>query len=276
MSDKDYDLEGKTEQRIEPATRARNRTVMLTPEITGQVRAKLNQSSGTQTATPYRETDVAATISPQSVAPGQGFYSQVVQPTLIEQEHSATVVPTAPAPRPTPIAPVNLVPPTPAPAAPQPQVIIPPDPRAAAPHPVAPAVPAPAPAGQYLTDNALWVNEAPLLGFLVTYDRNRLGDVSTLRSGRMIITSTPQTTGNYLLIDDTSVSPLHAIMRITASGEIQVLDQLSESGTFIRRFGGDEEIELSGDKSFLEHGDVIRFGERSFHVVMIVRSEQEG
>lgn len=272
MNDKDYDLDEKVEQKIEPATRARNRTVMLTPEITGQVRAKLNQG-GTQTATPYRETDVAATISPQSVAPGQGFYSQVVQPTLVEQERPSTV---APAARP---APVIVAPPQ----APQSQAVTqsqsdfrPPPPRAVPPVAPAPAAPAQAPAGQYITDLGTWVNEAPLLGFMVTYDRNRLGDVCTLRSGRMIVTSTAQPTGNYLLIDDTSVSPLHAIMRITASGEIQVLDQLSESGTFIRRFGAEEEIELSGEKSFLEHGDVIRFGERAFHVLMVVRNEHEG
>lgn len=268
MNDKDYDLDEKQEQKVEPATRARNRTVMLTPEITGQVRAKLSQG-GTQTATPYRETDVAATISPQSVAPGQGFYSQVVQPTLVEQERPSTVTPAA---RPAPVIVASLPPQQP--AVQEQSDFRPPPPRAVPAATPAPAAPAPTAAG-YISDLGTWVNEAPLLGFMVTYDRNRLGEVCTLRSGRMMVTSTAQPTGNYLMIDDTSVSPLHAIMRITASGEIQVLDQLSESGTFIRRFGADEEIELSGEKSFLEHGDVIRFGERSFHVVMVVRSEQE-
>lgn len=267
MSDKDnYDMEDKVDQKIEPATRARNRTVMLTPEITGQVRAKLSQG-GSQIETPFRETDVAATISPQSVAPGQGFYSQVVKPTLVEQERPAPIAP----PRP---APINLAAPI-APAAPN---VIPPqqESRQAEPRAVATVASVATGPGQHLADLAVWLNDAPLLGFLVTYDKNRLGEVCSLRSGRMIVTSAPQSTGNYLLIDDSSVSPLHAIMRITASGEIQILDQLSESGTFIRRFGTEEEIELSGEKSFLEHGDVVRFGERTFHILMVVRNEHEG
>jgi hypothetical protein len=68
---------------------------------------------------------------------------------------------------------------------------------------------------------------------------------------------------------------MHAILRITAAGEIQILDQLSEFGTRIRRFGSNEEEQLSGDKSSLEHGDVVKFGDRSFHlcVVAVDRSE---
>ncbi len=254
MSDKDYDMDEKFDQKQDQSTRARNRTVMLTPEITGQVRAKLGQNVA-QTITPYTQSDVAATISPHAAAPSQGFYSQVVQPAAAEAEKT-------PPPRPTVVETPRRETPTETPRAVQPP----------------PAAPVAAPAARStaagnVSDLAVWVNEGPLTGFLVSFDKNPLGEVCTLRNGRMIVTSAPQSSGNYLLLDDATVSPLHAIMRVTPSGEIQILDQLSETGTFIRRFGAETEIELSGEKSFLEHGDIVRFGERTFHVTVIVRSE---
>lgn len=249
MSDKDnYDVEEKDLPKSEPATRARNRTVMLTPDITGQVRAKLSQT-GTQVAQPFanRDGDVAATISPHNVAPGRGFYSQNVQQHV--EEDRRVVAPPAPPEVVSPAPSIKSIP-----------THVPPAPQHHA---------------NDLSDLGVWVNRGPLIGFLVSYSRNSLGEICSLRSGRMIITSTQQAGGNYLLIDHESVSSLHAIIRITPSGEIQVLDQLSESGTFIRRFGAEDEIELSGEKSFLEHGDVIRFGDIAFHVSMIMRSEGE-
>ena len=258
MSDKDnFDVDEKELAKPEPATRARNRTVMLTPDITGQVRAKLSQG-GTQVATPYsnRDGDVAATISPHQVAPGRGFYSQMVQQP-VEEERKVIIPPAAP----------QLMQTSPVVTEEQRPGII----KAPAIHPRTTTQRD----ESDLRDLGIWVNRGPLIGFLVSYSRIKEGEVCSLRSGRMIVTSTPQTSGNYLLIDDESVSSLHAIIRITPSGEIQVLDQLSESGTFIRRFATEEEIELSGEKSFLEHGDLIRFGEIVFHVSMIMRSDSE-
>lgn len=252
MDEKDnYQFDDK-DQKPDQSTRARNRTVMLTPDITGQVRAKLNQSA-VQTVSPYstRENDVAATIAPQGVAPVQGFYSQAVHPAA--ETHAPSAQPARPAPeapRHQPVAePVRV-------AAPQAPVSA----------PVVPSV-------RSFPDLAVWANDATLAGFLVSYDRNSLGEVCSLRTGRMIVTSVAQANGNFLLIEESTVSPLHAIMRITATGEIQILDQLSESGTFIKRFGSEDEIELSGEKSFLEHGDTVRFGERTFHVTVILRGE---
>jgi hypothetical protein len=74
------------------------------------------------------------------------------------------------------------------------------------------------------------------------------------------------------MLKDESVSMNHAILRISAHGEVQVLDQLSEFGTKIKRYGTDEEIELSGDKGNVEHGDVLSFGNRKFHVCIIAQS----
>ena len=62
---------------------------------------------------------------------------------------------------------------------------------------------------------------------------------------------------------------MHAILRIDASGVVQVLDQLSEYGTKIKRFGSQEEEQISGEKSTIEHGDIIKFGDRTFHVCIL-------
>jgi hypothetical protein len=115
---------------------------------------------------------------------------------------------------------------------------------------------------------------SPIVGFLVSYDNDKFGEVFYLRSGRLVITSDLKAGGgSYMFVDDPSVSQGHAILRITAQGEIQVLDQLSEFGTKIRRCGSDEVVELAGDKGQLEHGDVLIVGERTFSVAIMIRDQ---
>jgi hypothetical protein len=213
------------------APRARNRTVMLTPEITGQVRARLAQDFGHgQNQPPVRgaETTQPTPDYGNVSASGGSFYSA--------QGRGRPVV--------------------------QPEAQSAPEPRGGRPIPQQPQ----------RTDSReglVWQKKTPVVGFLVSYDVNPAGDVYDLRSGRLIVTSESAGQGNYLLIKDESVSPMHAILRISASGEVQVLDQLSEFGTRIKRFGSDDEKELSGDKGTVEHGDIVSFGNRKFHVCMI-------
>ena len=204
----------------EAAPRARNRTVMLTPDVTGEVRARLAQEMGATAGRP-------AAHENQPVRSG-GFMSVN---ELRGGRHEA-------------------------PAAPH--------------HAVAPAAPAPAPS----REGVVWAQESPIIGFLVSFDENPNGLVYELRVGRLIVTSEHVGGGNYLLIKDSSVSPMHAIVRITPNGEIQVLDQLSEFGTRIQRFGAEAEEELSGDKASLEHGDVVKFGQRQFIVCVIARGDR--
>ena len=123
-------------------------------------------------------------------------------------------------------------------------------------------------------DRVIWMKEAPVIGFLVSFDHNPNGDVFELRTGRLIVTSEGASGGNYLILKDTTVSPMHAILRVNGPRDIQVLDQLSEHGTLIRRFGDAVEEELSGDKSTIAHGDIIKFGQRKF-VVCVIPTEPE-
>ena len=115
-----------------------------------------------------------------------------------------------------------------------------------------------------------WKNNTQLVGFLVSFDYEPNGSYLELRVGRLIVSSKFEGSGNCLVLQDESVSPMHAIMRITLGNSVQVLDQLSESGTRIQRAGSGEEQFLSGEKSTLSHGDVIVFGDRSFYVCLIM------
>lgn len=210
----------------ESSSRARNRTVMLTPEITGQVRARLAQEIDPATPSPMpppRDGGFESVI-------GRGGFSPPVEsrPKSETRPESGYAQATS--------------------------VVRP---------PVTASSPTPRERG------IVWTKETPVVGFMVSFDSNPNGDIFVLRSGRLMVTSDTNQMENCLIVDDPSVSPMHAILRITSAGEIQILDQLSEFGTHIRRFGSSVEEQLSGDKSSLEHGDVVKFGNRSFHLCVV-------
>lgn len=218
----------------ESSSRARNRTVMLTPEITGQVRARLAQEA---------EGFSSPSVDPLDI--GGGFES----PRAGFSQHEPDADPAG---------------------APQTVALGGPSRGAGAPAEYG----APTARGGSRESGIVWTKETPVVGFLVSYDRDENGEVFVLRSGRIMISS-QSGEANTLVVHDDSVSPMHAIMRITTEGEIQVLDQLSEFGTRILRKGGGEEEQLSGEKTSVGHGDVIRFGNRSFHVCTVARNEGE-
>lgn len=120
-----------------------------------------------------------------------------------------------------------------------------------------------------LPERVTWKQETQIVGFLVTFDHNKNGSYIPLRTGRLIVTSESEGNGSVLLINDSSVSPMHAIMRVASGPSVQVLDQLSESGTRIIRFADGQEELLSGEKANLLHGDTVFFGDRKFHVCLI-------
>jgi hypothetical protein len=121
-------------------------------------------------------------------------------------------------------------------------------------------------------DEIVWVKETPVVGFLVSYDINKLGDWVELRTGRLSVSGKvssgeiiPQR-GNYFVIDHPSVSFNHAIMKIGTEGVIEVLDQLSDQGTRVYLVHENRVVDLSGEKCVLQHSDVIEFGERRFRI----------
>jgi hypothetical protein len=107
----------------------------------------------------------------------------------------------------------------------------------------------------------------------VSYDNDPLGSFVELRKGRLLITSEGDVSGNCLIVNHDTVSPMHAIMRIVDGSSVQILDQLSEHGTHIVRGGtgqdAGETVLLSGDKASLRNGDILSFGDRKFHVCLV-------
>lgn len=231
-----------------PAPRARNRTVMLTPEITGQVRARLAQDLGGPGGQRSAE-------GGQDEAPASGgFYTPTARGRvpIIGGGAGGSVSAGEPA---------GL------------SAVLegrPAQSLASQPHSVGAIV-----NNSKLDSGAIWQKKTPVIGFLVSYDINPAGDIVDLRSGRLIVTSEASGQGNFLLVKDESVSLMHAILRISAHGEVQVYDQLSEFGTRIKKSGTDDQLELSGDKGTIEHGDIVVFGKRNFHVCMVARPAVE-
>lgn len=243
-----FSEEGSGERSSSP--RARNRTVMLSPEMTGAVRARIAQGLG------------------------QAPQNQVVFGGADQLGPLVNRVPSAPSP-------LNQVPH-------QSQVIHPgyrPEGLETNPYQnvasVAPSVPgehSDVPQAQPQFNGrgfARYQRLTPVVGFLVSYDSNPDGEVFELRSGRLIITSDYSALGSIMYVSNPTISPSHAILRITGEGEIQVLDQLSEFGTRVELRSTGETVELSGDKSPVGHGDVLQFGERRFHVCLVVRGGSE-
>lgn len=116
--------------------------------------------------------------------------------------------------------------------------------------------------------------QSRVVGFLVSFDKDALGEVYDIRVGRKLITSRPTDHGEFILIDDKTVSPLHAIVRAAEDGKIQVLDQLSEFGTGVIKAGSTEEHDVTGAMVALQHGDTIRFGERKFIFASIPQAKK--
>jgi hypothetical protein len=125
-------------------------------------------------------------------------------------------------------------------------------------------------------EDIVWQKATPLVGFLISLNEENYGRYYELHAGRLVITSEPVAGGSYLLLKNETVSPMHAVLRIAMNGSLQILDQLSENGTKILRYDNGQELELSGDKAALNHGDVIQLGDCVFSVCLISLRDQEG
>jgi hypothetical protein len=233
--------EQEQETASDSAPRARNRTVLLTPEITGQVRARLAQ----QTEDDRRP---GAAFDQHNPAYGGGFVVPPRRPAAETGFGGAARGPVG--------APHGL-----------------PAPRG---HDASAGTSLPmGAAGSALDhDTVVWNRPSKVIGCLISFDSDSNGDLFVLRVGRLVVTSQQPPGGSFLFIKDESISMMHAVLRVGQDGVIQVLDQLSEHGTLVRRFGSGEEIQLSGDKCEIQHGDIVKFGGRSFHVCLLARQEE--
>lgn len=119
--------------------------------------------------------------------------------------------------------------------------------------------------------SVVYSNSSELIGFLVLVEKDleAYSKYVELKKGRLIVTSIAPKGGDFLLINDDTVSPMHAVLRIADKNSIQILDQLSEQGSKVVKAKNGEVLELLGDKSTLEHGDLVSFGEFTLKVCLI-------
>ncbi|MCC6931924.1 MAG: FHA domain-containing protein [Deltaproteobacteria bacterium] len=238
------------EDHVESGSRARNRTVMLTPEMTGQVRALVNTEKldgrkkervvnpMSQLLPPMGWSSPAAKEEPKpatSVTPEQedmGYEPVIKQEPQEEKQQTMEATEMS----------------TPAPESSK---------RTTATFNTVSAQP------------IVHKRKGKVAAFLISFDNDATGEVYEISTGRWLITSRPTDQGDYILLDDESISPLHAIIRALDNGKIQVLDQLSEFGTFVTKPNTDSEEEISGSTVLLEHGTGLRFGNRRFVVCLV-------
>ncbi len=251
MDSKDKKILGKKpfeakEEGGDSASRARNRTVMLTPEVTGQVRALLNQEdlsdnqadgfAPINSANPVNSLITRDTVRESTRATGTFNAPYAERRELpITPEKREVIQPVATRDNTPTNAPIDST-----------------------------LVQTVRQQGQGITTEKM----TKLIGFLVSFDEGEVGEVLDLRVGRWILSNDKGTEGNFLIVKHKSVSPLHAILKISDAKEIQVLDQLSENGTTIKKTDGSEE-KLSGSVSTVGHGDTVVFGSRKFSVCLI-------
>jgi hypothetical protein len=291
------DKGGEEKPRSQGASRARNRTVMLTPEMTGQVRALLYQDPSeepqasedsrrdpiNQLLPPvdWSRPDRAPASAPVPEAPREAVaqseqhddYGRDLSPPIdrdrSERGSSTGKIDTAPVQEALSAQPEQRRSPT---------LGGPGGGFSVNSANARPASPASAPIGSRRFGMDPRKAAAPtsrIVGFLVSFDKEKNGEVHEIRAGRWLVTSRPTDQGEYLLIDDPSISPLHAIIRATKDGKIEVLDQLSEFGTEVVRTATHEAIDAAGVRVSVSHGDVVRFGERAFVLCTVPAIAQE-
>lgn len=245
-----------TEEKSDPAavaSRARNRTVVLTPDMAGQVRAMLHNEEGGQrkrdplseilppmnwdngqrrAPEPRAENTSAPVSSGLRGSPDSQGYARPTRKSgtakFLSQSHQQETG--------SPSFVVNPHMPMPTSATPAPRVS---------------------------------ERKNKIIGFLVSYDNSEIGEVFEVCQGRWLLTSRASDQGDHIVVNDSTISPLHAILRVTADGKVQALDQLSEHGTGVTRAGSETEEEVSGSMTSLNHGDTVRFGKRKFVVCLI-------
>lgn len=287
-------------------SRARNRTVMLTPELTGQVRNAIKEEKkeepgdffrpGQKTEEPKVQIPNSTQESLQQSNLGLKFGKSVnrsrttklTRDELEQAVNKAAKGGTASLSKqetveasgynlPTPVVPktfdplTSIAPPNHGPGKvpefAQPRPPARPESRQQVQQPL--LSPTHIPAAPVISKGQALTGATKIVGFLISFDQDQNGEVFEIRAGRKLITSRPTDHGEYLLIDHESISPLHAILRTTKEGKLQVLDQLSEHGTGITREGETEEIEVAGGLELVQNGDTLRFGNRHFLVCLV-------
>ena len=108
-----------------------------------------------------------------------------------------------------------------------------------------------------------------LIGWLVSYQNDKLGQSIELRAGRTMVSSAEAGSDHCITLQADSISNPHLALSASAQHNISVQDIFSEAGSYIRRASDNEECQLSGPTD-LQHGDWLRIGNSiKFQVCLI-------
>jgi pSer/pThr/pTyr-binding forkhead associated (FHA) protein len=113
------------------------------------------------------------------------------------------------------------------------------------------------------------VEKSRLIGWFVTYADEDEGRSHEIRSGRVLIGS-DDSSRNALRIRGAQIDTPHAALE-AAPDRITLLDIFSSGGTFLRRSGETAETKVEQPID-LQHGDWIRFGEKTWFQVCLIQN----
>ena len=103
-----------------------------------------------------------------------------------------------------------------------------------------------------------------VVGFLVSYDNDENGEVTELRVGRWVVSSKKGPLDQTIYFNDNTISAMHAVIKISPTGDIQIMDQLSDKGSGVLKIQTGQELDASDSPVKVQHGDLVRFGKRYF------------
>lgn len=103
-----------------------------------------------------------------------------------------------------------------------------------------------------------------VIGFLVSYDNTENGEVTELRVGRWLVSSKSNGQKDVLVFEDESISAIHAVIKVSDDGVVQIMDQLSDQGSGVLKIQTGKELDASESAVKVLHGDLVRFGSRYF------------
>jgi FHA domain len=105
-----------------------------------------------------------------------------------------------------------------------------------------------------------------LIGWFVTYGENKKGEAIEVRSGRFFISS-GKVREDDMIVDHASISTPHCLVKSGIDG-IQIQDLMSEAGTFVRKAGSKDYLQLL-ESARLSHGDSVKFGDYEVLVCIV-------
>jgi hypothetical protein len=97
---------------------------------------------------------------------------------------------------------------------------------------------------------------------------NLKGQAHELRSGKYFLTS-KSLKASDLIIEHKSISTPHAMLVVKPQSGVIVQDLMSETGVYVARANSATKYEKIEDRTTLNHGDKVRFGELEFVLVLI-------